>query len=666
MRDTVDATSDDHPAQAVWLSALGLVFPDASSLPEGLESFVKPYTLDAKLENRRAAITEHQINCSHENPWLSPSGYTPYPWLDDDDPNFAPDRRSGFFAGKLCKDIRAGQDLDESIQVARDRLKEIPSNHPDRADWLYTLGVGLDKRFSQEGKLNDLDEYIKIGQENTYLFLKDRSIHLCRADCLNALGTAFKERYIIKGDLVDLDECLQKRYHASLETPMHHDIAKEESDSILGKDLLYRYNRVGRTNDLEEAIDIARKLVNTVSKHTAFQRGCLDALADALYSRYLGAGATADIEESIQLRREVLKITHRGSHKFLIRLSNLGSGLIARHARLGTTDDLDESLRITQKLSAIVPEDPSERPQYLNRFAVALIHKYRQTNAMTDLGKSIKVSREAIKVAKKYQGRTYFLKTLGDGLGERYSRLRSTADLDESIQLWQKVVVQTPEHFADRADSLINLGLRLQDKYRTTGCRDHLERALQCFQDALNQSNALISSRINAGQQALQISSSILDWQQAYIDSSAAVKLVTDLAPHSLRRSEKQQLFRQVAGLACDAAAIALQAGKTPAIVLTTLERGRGLLLASFEEIRTDIGVLEEKVSSLAYEFKELCVALESPAPAADSNKFQRPQIFSRLRQSTRQAVSGWKGIWEFDSRHSQKTWVRIFSIAAW
>ena len=65
-------------------------------------------------------------------------------------------------------------------------------------------------------------------------------------------------------------------------------------------------------------------------------------------------------------------------------------------------------------------------------------------------------------------------------------------------------------------------------------------------------------------------------------------------------------MLGQVGGLAPDAAAAAFHAEKGLLIALTLLERGRGVLAASFEEMRVDVLELQERHPKLAGQFVQL------------------------------------------------------------
>jgi hypothetical protein len=87
--------------------------------------------------------------------------------------------------------------------------------------------------------------------------------------------------------------------------------------------------------------------------------------------------------------------------------------------------------------------------------------------------------------------------------------------------------------------------------------------------------------------------------------------LIPKLTPRSLSNADKQNLLRQISGLACDATAAALNAGKDPLLALTILEQGRGVIAASLEDSRADLSSLQDDYPDLAREYLHLRDRLE-------------------------------------------------------
>lgn len=128
------------------------------------------------------------------------------------------------------------------------------------------------------------------------------------------------------------------------------------------------------------------------------------------------------------------------------------------------------------------------------------------------------------------------------------------------------------------------------------------------------------------------------DWQQVYETSEIVAGLIPQLTVRSLRNSDRQEILSRVAGFASDAAAAALHIGKKPFIALKFLERGRGVLATSLEDIRADIVTLEEKYPELANRFASLG---EQLGESDQGNYLRKPEEPTWTRPANRRYEMG-------------------------
>lgn len=188
---------------------------------------------------------------------------------------------------------------------------------------------------------------------------------------------------------------------------------------------------------------------------------------------------------------------------------------------------------------------------------------------------------------------------------------------------------------------LNNLGFGLRDKYMKTGATMDLEEAISYHELALRLPTSPTITRIIAGRQILQYCAILLHWQQAYEASETAVHFIPKLTSRSLENSDKQHMLGQVVGLASDAAAVALHAGKGPLVALEFLENGRGVLAASLEEMRTDVLSLQKKYPELAEQFLRLREELELPVTRDTSYTDKNRKSSPWQAQASRRYAAG-------------------------
>jgi hypothetical protein len=276
--------------------------------------------------------------------------------------------------------------------------------------------------------------------------------------------------------------------------------------------------------------------------------------------------------------------------------------------------DLEEAIQISRQAVDVTPEDHPNRARRLNSLGVSLRKRYSRTGAMADLEEAIQIGRQAVNVTPEdHPDYARRLNSLGVSLRKRYSKTGAIADLEEAIQVGRQAVDVIPEDHPDRAEWLSDLGIGLGDRYSRTGAIADLEEGIQSHLYALTSDEAPIDKRIDAGMQLLRLYALGSDWERGSTYSTMAVKLVPRLNARSLENSDKQHRLSQIVGLACDASAAALNAGKLPLVALDLLEQGRGLLATSLDEMRTDILDLRVKHPELADQLTGLRNELQSP-----------------------------------------------------
>ncbi|KAH8892159.1 hypothetical protein GQ53DRAFT_863916 [Thozetella sp. PMI_491] len=306
-------------------------------------------------------------------------------------------------------------------------------------------------------------------------------------------------------------------------------------------------------------------------------------LGNYLNDRYTRTGALGNLDEAIQMDRNVARY-----------LCNLSNRLASRYVRSRNETDLEEGIRLARRVVDLTPDDHPRYPQHLHSLGLQLGDRYQSSGDIGNLEEAIKVLGQATEFSASDFERAGWLNNLGGQLFRRYSSKKSsTADLDRSIELARKSVALMLTNHPAGAAPAFSLGIRLL----------HIEEAVVSFESVLHLDNAPTLLRIKAGTMVLE-------------SSSLAISLVPRLTSHTLQNSDKQHLLETLYDLACDAAAAALQEGKSPMKALKLLEPGRGILEASLQELRADVQDLLAARPDLADPFIRLRDEIEAPATA--------------------------------------------------
>lgn len=133
------------------------------------------------------------------------------------------------------------------------------------------------------------------------------------------------------------------------------------------------------------------------------------------------------------------------------------------------------------------------------------------------------------------------------------------------------------------------------------------------------------------------------DWAAAYQTATRVMNLVPQLTPRSLGNSDKQfQLQRQFSSdFASKAAAVSLLAKQPVYKAIGLLELGRGIIIGSLGELRTDMSKLQAQCPILANEYLSLREQLDTPIlPDISVNRHDLAKKFSELLKEIRKQPS--------------------------
>jgi hypothetical protein len=261
-------------------------------------------------------------------------------------------------------------------------------------------------------------------------------------------------------------------------------------------------------------------------------------------------------------------------------LSNLGNALRIRSGRTGALADLDEAISLGREAVASAPGDWPDRAMGMSNPGIALQDRFEQTGALADLDEAISLGRQAVTIiAVDHPGRALALSILGNALLTRFQQTGVQAELDEAI------------------DAL--------------GCAVDVEAAPPSVRIVTARAASELAAASRSG------------WAAELMER--AVRLLPEVAPRQLERSDQQYALGGLSGLAGDAAALVLAVSSTPpgecaTLALRLLEAGRAILYSQALEVRSDLTDLTDQHPGLAARFTFLRDLLDRvPEPAAPS-----------------------------------------------
>jgi tetratricopeptide (TPR) repeat protein len=510
-------------------------------------------------------------------------------------------------------------DLEGAVEASAQAVQTTPAGHPDRARYLSNLGNALLTRFERTGATSDGDAAIEAGQQAVQAIPAGRP---GRAAYLANLGTALQARFRRTGVLGDVDSAITFFGEAVRATPAGHP-DRPVYLSNLGNTQRMRFERTGAAADLDSAITRLREAVQTAPGDHPDRAAYLANLAGALRARFACTGAMADLDAAVEAGQQAVNAAAADYPHRALHLSNLGNALLSRFGRTGRTTDLDAAIASSRAAVQATPADHPDHAIYLSNLGTMLWVQFERSQGTADLNSAVTCLREALRAIPADQPhRAQILSNLGTALTARFGRTEEMADLDAAVEAGRQATQAAPAGHPDRAVILSNLGDALQARFERTGMAADRDAALQMYQEAAAVAGAPASARIAACRNGASLAAQA-DPERAAGLLEAAVLLLPLVTPRFLERGDQQYAIGRFAGLAADAAALALSdpampEPQRPAQALRLLEAARGVLLSQALSTRGDLSELREHHQELADRFIELRDLLDRHPPISE------------------------------------------------
>ncbi|WP_431046973.1 CHAT domain-containing protein [Streptomyces sp. P1-3] len=357
----------------------------------------------------------------------------------------------------------------------------------------------------------------------------------------------------------------------------------------LGGALADRARVTGNRVWLAEAVTVLRRAVKD-SPPTAMERSLhLNNLAEALRSWYETVGDPSAADEAAALLREAMAGKHSERLGAELAAINLGIVLTTR-ARLETDPDVaGEARRVLEEGVAGLGEHHPSRCFALLNLADACVtaaHLAEEAAAHVAEETDAHVAEEAT------------------GAVARQALHRAVTATRESL-------AGTPESHPNHA---LAQGLLAQAQLgrAALGERVDLVEAARIARSCARNPIAPSAARLLAARAWGEASAKAGHHADALDGYAYAVGLLPSIAPRDLARADQEARLRISAGLASDAAALALNEGAAGR-ALALLEHGRGVLLAQGLENRADVSRLRDLDPALAAEFERIRDQLSAP-----------------------------------------------------
>jgi hypothetical protein len=376
---------------------------------------------------------------------------------------------------------------------------------------------------------------------------------------------------------------------------------------LLNNALRLRYERDGNRSDLDRAVTVGESAVHALPAHP----GLLSNLACAYMDRFELEGSFGDADRAVKTFERALAAPGlRPADRVSVR-SNLAATFRRRYLRTDDARELEAAIAIGSQALTDPDLRPANRGAVLSTLGDAYRIRAERTRREDDLAQAISLARDAVGATKpRHMQLALRLNTLTVALRLKAEWTRDEGDIDLALAAARDAVGACRPVQPAHAVYQSNLGTVWRMRFEVSGRPADLDEAIACSRDAAASELASPMVRAVAAYGWGTAAAVGERWPEAVEGFSAAVGLMTKVAPRSLARSDQEHQLDNVSGLGADAAASCVRAGQAVRAV-ELFEQGRGVLLGQALDARTDIAALQATHEDLAAQFTHLIRQLE-------------------------------------------------------
>lgn len=525
--------------------------------------------------------------------------------------------------------------IDLAIKYLQEALDLTPPGTATRETRLSSLANAYLHRYQRTASITDVNTAIDLCHEGISLTPDG---HLLRAKQLKTLGDTYRLRYIQSGVTLDINLAIQQ-YQEGVDLKVSDRITRIDLTYSLGLAYQARYQETATVADLNRSNELLEEACDATPEGTELKNSRRKDLALGYQVKYLRTEQVVDMNKAISLFRE--RIDHSSSQDpgYASFHAELGVAYGAKHLKGGEMKDLERCIQILQ--DAVNLSRPSD-PLYvwmLEELGKSYKYRFWETKSISDIDTAIQHWQKAFETSVNDFEQASQLQWLSRITMDKFKETQSISDIDQSIQFMERSLDKTLPTDLPRGCRLYELGSRYGLKYKVTEAVNDYISATNYLQEVVHDASIDLYNKVLAGKEAMDLFASREDWRKGFEVATSLIELVPSLIPRFLEPLDTQYVLRDIAGIACDAAAMSINAGEEPVVALKLLEAGRDIMATSINDLRGEIVSLKSEHPELAEMFLAQRHVLDKPATDDNdpSQRYERGNQLSRLIDQIRQ-----------------------------
>ncbi|KZV74263.1 TPR-like protein [Peniophora sp. CONT] len=505
------------------------------------------------------------------------------------------------------------EDLENSIQAARQAVELTSDSDPNKPERLASLGESLESRFDHTGDLADLESAI-ITYRRANELTPDN--HPDKPRRLADIGGAFHTRYNRTRDSMDLEQAITLRRRAVDLTPDGHSSKPLQSVCLSGS-FHARYLQYGHLADLSNAIGIVRSANESMLDSDPSKPTLLMEVGLLSRSRFEHTADLDDLQQAVKVVRHAIELTADGHSIKPDRLDTLAMLLKGYFKRTGDPCYIEDAIIANRRSYKLTPEGHPNKAERLGNVGDALRARFESTGDGSDLMSAFEACQDAVELTPDdHPRKPDRLDALACIQQRRFLHNGNVDDIENAIVLHHRAVELIPQTHPNMPVFRFNLSESLIHLFEHDPTQHHFEVAIACALSVMEQSLGSPSVRSNAAMDCMLLvrNHPKLCTTEFLLDVHARIlSILPEIVwlGHSVQRR-----FEEIGRLGelIDTAVFAAIHARAFPQALEWLEAGRAFVWSQLLSLRTPLDELEERHPELAHALKDIHQELRGSA----------------------------------------------------
>lgn len=369
------------------------------------------------------------------------------------------------------------RDRDRAIKLWVEAISLCPPDSPHMPVLVSNLSTALSERYSETGTTEGLAEAIHV---QSAAVQRSPLRSLSAAQSVRSLAEALKNRFFAGDADVELDTIVTLQRMALTLMPPDPPHLRTGAIVDLGKRLRERFELRGNEDDLEEAIEILRPVVNGPHYDSLAHNHALTTLGLALMRRYLTTRNVKDLNQARSLHEEAITL---GENAWS--LTALANSLLECDRAFDLEDPatLERAVALLERALNHPTEPDWAMAATLTSLAAALERRYDRLSRLTDLDSAISAYDHALSLlAAKTPIRAWVLHNRGEVYRKRYCLTGAAADLDSAVKAHTEALAIADEDHPDGTQFYTFLGEDYWEAFLRTDEEQFFELAVSAWE----------------------------------------------------------------------------------------------------------------------------------------------------------------------------------------